>query len=219
MTGTGEEMIQIDVYADVVCPWCYVGEKRLEQALQQRPDLTVERRWRPYQLRPEMPAGGLPWHEFAVDKFGGEGRMRAAFEHVSAAGEPDGIRFDFGRISSAPNTVDAHRLILYAAEHGLQWETAEALFRSYFVEGTNLNDPAELAGVAASAGLDTGEAREFLSGDAKTDEVWSAQREAGLVGVTGVPFYVFDGRYALSGAQPVEAFVRALDAAYEKTAV
>ena len=212
-------MIQIAVYADVVCPWCYVGEKRLEQALAQRPDLPIERRWRPYQLRPEMPSGGLPWHEFAVDKFGGEDRMRSAFSHVSAAGKVDGAFFDFDKVASAPNTVDAHRLILHAAEHDRQWEVADALFKGYFAGGANLNDSAELSAIAAEAGLDADEVREFLAGNARTDEVWSAQKEAGRIGVTGVPLYVFDGRYALSGAQPVEAFVRALDAAYEKTTV
>ena len=212
-------MTQIDVYADVVCPWCYVGEKRLEQALVQRPELTVERRWRPYQLRPGMPAGGLPWHEFAVDKFGGEDRMRAAFAHVSAAGGPDGASFDFDRVASAPNTVDAHRLILHAAEHDRQWELADALFKGYFAGGANLNDHRELAGIAAGAGLDEERVYEFLSAGVQTDEVWSAQEEAGLIGVTGVPFYVFDDRYALSGAQPVEAFVQALDATQRKAPV
>ncbi|CAN5638747.1 DsbA family oxidoreductase [soil metagenome] len=204
-------MIHIDVYADVVCPWCYVGEKRLEQALEQRPNLLIERRWRPFQLRPEMPEGGLPWREFAVDKFGGEDRMRAAFAHVSAAGEPDGILFDFDRVASAPSTIDAHRLILHAAEHGRQWETANALFEAYFTHGANLNDREELAKVAKGAGLDTGEVGSFLAGSDRTEEVWDAQKEASRVGVTGVPFYVFNGRYALSGAQPVEAFLQALD--------
>lgn len=212
-------MIQLDVYADVVCPWCYVGEKRLERALEQRPDLPVELRWKPFQLRPEMPSGGLPWHEFAVDKFGGEARMQAAFAHVSAAGEPDRIRFDFDRIASAPNTVDAHRLILHAAEYDLQWKTADALFRSYFAESANLNNHEELSNIAAEAGLDKNKVQAFLSSDTGADEVWSAQREAGRIGVTGVPFYVFDDHFVLSGAQPVGAFVRALDAAHEKTAV
>ena len=212
-------MIQIDIYADVVCPWCYIGEKRLEGALSGRPGLSVERRWRPFQLRPEMPANGLPWREFALEKFGGEDRMRAAFSQVIAAGEPDDVRFDFDRIASAPNTVDAHRLILHAADHGLQWKTANTLFEAYFTRGANLNDHDELAEVAAKAGLDADEARSFLAGGDKTEEVWQAQEEAKRIGVSGVPFYVFDGRHGLSGAQPVEVFVRALDAVHGKTAV
>ena len=203
----------IDVYSDVVCPWCYVGEKRLEGALRERPDLDVDVRWRPFQLRPEMPAGGLPWRQFAVEKFGGERNMRAAFDHVAAAGEPDGARFDFGRIASAPNTVDAHRVILHAREQGLQLPVADALFEAYFAGGADLNDRERLARIAASAGLDAEAVGDYLAGDAGTAEVWASQDEAGNLGVSGVPFYVFDGRYALSGAQPVAIFGRALDAA------
>ncbi len=204
--------MKIDVYADVVCPWCYLGEKRLEKALRERPDLEVERRWRPFQLRPEMPAGGVPWRPFALEKFGGEEGMRRAFAHVAAAGEPDGVRFDFERVASAPNTVDAHRLILYAAERGREWHTADALFRGYFAGGKDLNDPEDLAAIAVDAGLDADEARAFLAGDSRMQDVWESQRAAAGLGIGGVPFYVIDGRYAVSGGQPAEVWLRTLDA-------
>lgn len=204
--------MKIEVYADVVCPWCYVGEKRLGTALQSRPDLDVEVRWRPFQLRPEMPAEGLPWRAFALDKFGGEEDMRQAFARVSAAGEPDGIRFDFDRIASAPNTVDAHRLILRAGDSGREWEMADALFRGYFNGGRNLNDAEDLAQMAAEAGLRDEEARALLATDEGTDAVWESQRTAAGLGISGVPFYVIDGRYALSGGQPAEVWLHALDA-------
>jgi predicted DsbA family dithiol-disulfide isomerase len=201
----------IDVYSDVVCPWCYIGEKRLARALVDRPDLGVEVRWRPFQLQPGMPEGSVPWAEFSRQKFGGERGAEAAFSHVSAVGESDGIRFDFGRVASAPNTVDAHRIVLLAGNYGLQWELADALFRAYFTEGKNLNDHEELVVVAASVGLDAGEVREYLAGEAGASEVRSSQEEAASLGITGVPFYVFDGRYALYGAQPVGVFGEALD--------
>ena len=204
--------MKIDVYADVVCPWCYVGEKRLESALRDRPDLEVERRWRPFQLRPEMPAGGVPWRPFALEKFGGEEGMRRAFTHVTEAGRPDGARFDFDRVASAPNTVDAHRLILHAAELGREWPMAEALFRGYFAEGRDLNSPDDLAAMAADAGLDAGEARASLAGDSGTQDVWESQHTASELGIGGVPFYVIDGRYAVSGGQPAEVWLRTLDA-------
>lgn len=204
--------MKIDVYADVVCPWCYVGERRLEKALRARPDLDVERHWRPFQLRPEMPAGGVPWRPFALEKFGGEEGMRRAFAHVSAAGEPDGARFDFDRISSAPNTVKAHRLILHAARHGREWPMADRLFRGYFAEGRDLNDPDDLATMAAGAGLDPDEACAFLATDAGAQDVWGSQRVAAEFGIGGVPFYVVDNRYAVSGGQPTETWLRALDA-------
>ena len=201
------------MYSDVVCPWCYVGEKRLEAALRERPGFEAVVRWRPFQLQPGMPEGGLPWSEFVRRKFGGVASARAAFEHVVAAGEPDGVRFDFDRVASAPNTVDAHRLILFAAERGLQWETADALFRAYFTEGKDLNDHEQLLELATGVGLDAGEVRGYLAGAGGVDEVLASQEEAGRLGIAGVPLYVFDGRYALSGAQPVEVFLRAIDAA------
>ncbi len=204
--------MKIDVYADVVCPWCYVGEKRLEKALQDRPDLDVERRWRPFQLRQEMPAGGVPWRPFALEKFGGEEGMRRAFAHVEAAGEPDGVGFDFDRVASAPNTVDAHRLILHARERGREWQMADVLFRGYFVEGRDLNDVDDLALMASGADLDPDEARAFLSDEAGTQDVWESQRAAAELGIGGVPCYIVDGRYAVSGGQPAEVWLRTLDA-------
>ena len=204
--------MKIDVYADVVCPWCYVGEKRLEKALGERPDLNVERRWRPFQLRPEMPTGGVPWRSFALEKFGGKANMARAFAHVAAAGRPDGALFDFDGVASAPNTVDAHRLILHSRARGREWQMADALFRGYFAEGRDLNDARDLATMAAGIGLDAEEIRTLLAGDAGTQDVRESQREAEEIGISGVPFYVVDGRYAVSGGQPAEVWLRTLDA-------
>ena len=170
-------------------------------------------RWRPFQLQPEMPEGSLPWREFALQKFGGEANMGAAFGRVAAAGAPDGVAFDFDRIASAPNTVDAHRLILFATVRGRGWEVADRLFRAYFTEGKNLNDHEQLMDSASGVGLDAQEIRKHLSGGDGVAEVLASQMEAQRLGVTGVPFYVFDGQYALSSAQPVEVFGRVLDAA------
>jgi predicted DsbA family dithiol-disulfide isomerase len=207
----------IDVYADVVCPWCYIGERRLERALRQRPDLQVERRWRPFQLQPGMPRAGLPWSDFARRKFGGVERARSAFAQVTAAGANEGITFAFDRVATAPNTVDAHRLILFGGQHGREWETAEGLFAAYFAEGRNLNDVDDL--VAVKSGLDADEARAYLASSEGVDEVYASQEEAGRLGIEGVPFYVFDGRYGLSGAQPLEVFLRALDLAQAEPAL
>lgn len=199
------------MYADVVCPWCYIGERRLERALEQRPEVEVERRWRPFQLRPEMPADGRPWEEFAREKFGGEERARAAFTQVTEVGAQLGIRFDFGRVASAPNTVDAHRLILLAAERGRQWKVADGLFRAYFTDGRDPNDRGTLAEIAAAAGLDADEVALYLGRDSGVEEVWESQEEARRLGVNSVPFYVVDGRYAVVGGQSAETWVRVLD--------
>lgn len=203
--------LEIEVWADVVCPWCYIGERRLERALEERPDLLVQRRWRPFQLQPGMPPGGMPWDEFARTRFGGKERAQAMFAEVAAAGAADGVVMRFDRVATAPNTVDAHRLVLFGHERGREWETVDALFAAYFEQGRDLNDLDQLAAVAEAAGLDPAEARAFLAGDEGRDEVAAAQHEAGEIGVQGVPFFVIDGRWAVSGAQPAEAWRQVLD--------
>jgi predicted DsbA family dithiol-disulfide isomerase len=201
----------IEMYADVVCPWCYIGIQRLEQALAQRPDLHVERRWRPFQLRPEMPAGGRPWREFANEKFGGMAQAEQIFARVTQIGAQDGLDFRFDRITSAPNTADAHRLILLAQEHGQAWQVARALFTAYFSDGRDLNDQNQLVAIAASNGLPAEQARACLASSAGRSEVEQSQLEATYRGINSVPCYVIDGRYAVLGAQPVETLLGALD--------
>ena len=205
--------LAIDVFADIACPWCYIGERRLSAALGARPDLDAAVRWRPFQLQPDLPPGGLPWRPFAEEKFGGWERARAGFRHVERAAEPDGITFDFERIASAANTADAHRLVLFARGVGREWETARALFEGYFAGGRDLNEMDDLLALAASAGLDPDAAAAHLASDAGRDAVAESQRFARRHGIAGVPLTVFGGRLALSGAQPVEVFANALDQA------
>lgn len=205
------EPLQIDVYADVVCPWCYIGERRLEQALALHPDLEVERRWRPFQLQPDMPKDGMAWSLFIERKFGGATRARSIFAHVTSIGAADGINLDFDRVATAPNTVDAHRLILYAGRHGRTWEMANALFAAYFSDGRNLNDLDQLVAIGQQIGLNGEAVRTFLASDGGVAEVLASQNSASQIGVQGVPFFVFAEKYAISGAQPIDVFLRALD--------
>lgn len=209
-------MIVFDVYADITCPWCYIGERRLHNALAQRPDIEVELNWRPFQLNPRANPAGEDWDEFVAQKFGA--RARQMFDHVTQIGAADGIEFAFDRIASSPNTVDAHRLILFAGRHGRQWEMAERLYRAYFAEGRNLNDPDQLVELAASVGLDADAVREYLSGDEGRDEVHQSQQQAYRLGISGVPFFVVNGRYGISGAQPVDVFLEVLDTVQQEAA-
>jgi predicted DsbA family dithiol-disulfide isomerase len=207
----GGDGFVIDVFSDVVCPWCYIGERRLERALELRPELRVVRHWQPFQLRPELPSGGEDWNVFMHEKFGGAARARAMFAHVTQIGATEGIAFAFDRVASAPNTTDAHRLILLARRHNREWEAANALFAAYFEKGRNLNERDELVAIMASIGLDAEEVSAYLLGNDGHDEVVSGQQLAAELGIHGVPFYVFDRRYAISGAQPIEVFLKALD--------
>jgi predicted DsbA family dithiol-disulfide isomerase len=203
--------MRIEVWADVVCPWCWIGETRLYHALEQRPDVQAEVVWRPFQLQPDLPPEGTPWDEVVRTKFGGPERARAMFQHVANAGAADGLEFDFERIAAHPNTRDAHRLVLLAQEAGIGREMAEALFRANFQEGRDIGKTGVLADVAAQVGLDRDRVARFLGGDQLGRVVDESQAEAQSLGVNGVPFFVIDGKYAFSGAQPLETFIAVLD--------
>ncbi len=205
--------MQIEVYADIACPWCYIGERRLRRALAQRPDLAVDFHWRPFQLQPELPAEGVPWRSYAEGKFGGWERVEEMFARLNEASVEDGIVFSADTIATAPNTRDAHRLILLATERGLAWAMAEALFAAYFAECRDLGDPEQLAAVAVGVGLDDAAVRALLAGDRYAEEVAASQQLAGEYGIQGVPFTIFAGRYALPGAYPLEVLLEAIDAA------
>jgi predicted DsbA family dithiol-disulfide isomerase len=185
----------------------------LRLALEQRPDLQVEFHWRPFQLQPGLPPEGQSWRAFAERKFGGWERVEAAFARLNEAAAPEGITFSPDAIVSAANTRDAHRLILLAAEEGKSWELADALFAAYFVGGRDLNDRDQLIDVATGAGLDAATARSVLASDRYREDVEASQQLAAEYGIQGVPFTIFEGRYALPGAYPLEVVLEAIDAA------
>ncbi|CAN5267491.1 DsbA family oxidoreductase [soil metagenome] len=211
-------MIHIDIFSDVVCPWCYVGERRLQTAINQRPDLTVTRSWQPFQLRPDMPADGADWKQLIDEKFGGTERANEMFAHIKELGKDEGIEFAFDRIASAANTTNAHRLILFAAGQAHEWDAVDALYRAYFTEGKNLNDLDELVAVAGTAGLDPAASRSFLQSDEGMAEVQQSHNTANQLGISGVPFFIFNNQYAVSGAQPAELFLEIFDKLREEEA-
>ncbi len=202
------QQLSIDLYSDVVCPWCWVGKRRLERVLRELPEVTAEIRWRPFRLRPDMPPAGEDWREIIETKFGGAERAAMMFARVAEAGRTEGIDFAFDRITRSPNTMNAHRLLLWAGASA--WPLAEALHAAYFVEGRDIGDRDVLVTVADEAGLDAAAARDMLDGDAHAAEVVASQREASRLGVTGVPFTVLAGRLGVSGAQPPEVFREAI---------
>lgn len=212
--------LTIDVWSDIACPWCWIGDHRLDATLAglaaEWPEVAVERRWRPFQLQPDLPRPGLPWAEFARAKFGGEGGMARAFDHVARAGAEDGLEYRFDRMAAAPNTTDAHRLVLdvealHPGDGGVAAaRMSQALFAAYFRDGRHVGERAVLADVAAEQGLEREPVLAMLESDDYVAEVAASQREAARLGITGVPFIVLGGRYAVSGAQPAEVFARAL---------
>ena len=206
----------LDVFSDTICPWCYVGTRRLERALQARPQRDLTIRWRAFQLNPGMPADGMDRKAYIDAKFGGAERARAIYDTVRAAGASEGIAFDFDRIRRTPSTLQSHRLIRFAGGQDRQNETMEALFRAYFTDGRNIGDRAVLAEVAADAGLDRDEATDYLAGDTDAEAVLGEDALARRAGINGVPCFIFNGRFALSGAQEPEAFFQLFDLAREE---
>jgi predicted DsbA family dithiol-disulfide isomerase len=207
-TGT----LSIDIISDVMCPWCFIGRERLMKALAAVPEIGVEIRWRPYQLDATLPREGKDRKQYLVEKFGGEDRAAAAYRAVREAGLSEGIRFDFDAIRVSPNTLDAHRVIRWAttAGDGVQDRVARRLFELYFEEGANIGDHAVLAGAAGDAGMDASVVSALLATDADSDAVRAEVAVAQRMGVTGVPCFVIEGRYAIVGAQEPEAIAHAL---------
>ena len=209
-----DETLIIDVVSDVVCPWCYLGEKRLEVALADEPG-PVAVRWRPYQLDPTIPAGGLDRTAYMEKKFGKSDRLKTAHDNLVRLGAEVGLPFAFDRIKRAPNTLDAHRLIRWSGSAGAQREVVDRLFKAYFVEGRDIGDRAVLIDIARESGLDAGLVETLLDEGADADAVMSEIAEAQAIGVTGVPFFIFANRLAVPGAQNADVLRRAMGQARE----
>ena len=201
-------MLTIDVISDVICPWCFIGKRRLEKALNGR---SASVRWHPFQLNPDMPREGIDRKSYRIGKFGSWERSQELDAQVGAAGRGEGIAFHFDKMALTPNTLDAHRLIWVAGERGDQDAVVEALFLAYFTEGRDLSDRATLAEIAAGAGLDPSEVNKRLAGDKGLDVVRAGEEQARRLGVSGVPFFVVNGKVALSVAQPPEMFLQAFE--------
>jgi predicted DsbA family dithiol-disulfide isomerase len=204
----------IEVFSDVICPWCYIGKRRLEKARERlgaRHD--VEILWRPFELNPGMPAEGIDRRAYRIAKFGSWERSLELEARVAAVGAENGIVLAFDRISRTPNTFQAHRLIGHSRAAGCQQSLVEALFRGYFLEGRDIGDLRVLAGVATEAGLDQTEIEGFLASDQVADEIRQQEARARRLGIDAVPHFLIDGKVALSGAQEPEIIVKAVEQA------
>jgi predicted DsbA family dithiol-disulfide isomerase len=191
--------VEIEIYADVVCPWCYIGKRRLEKALASYPrDVTV--RYPPFQLDPSPVPHPEPTIEALARKFGGPARARQITEHTAETAARDGLEINFAKALTA-NTFDAHRLVRLADQAGRSGEMVEALYRAHFVDGVDVGSHAELARLAGTVGLDEAAAAAYLSSGEGTEEVRAALAEARELGITAVPMFVFAGKYGVSGAQ------------------
>lgn len=201
----------IDVVSDVICPWCFIGKRRLAAALAQRPDVAVTVNWRPFQLDPTIPDGGIDRKDYLRRKFGDDERIAALHDNVRAAAADTDIAFRFEAIERSPNTLDAHRLIRWAQPLGRQDEIVERLFSDYFLAGRDIGAHAVLAEAAASGGLDPTDVAARLATEEDKEAVRDEIATAARLGISGVPFFIFDGRYGVSGAQAPETLVEVID--------
>lgn len=204
--------VVIDVVSDVVCPWCYLGKRRLEAALKLRPNIQAEVHWRPYFLNPQVPREGMARTDYLSRKFGSDERFRPAHERLTKLGKEEGVEFHFEKIARQPNTIDVHRVLGWAEEAGKGSQVAENIFAAFFTKGEDLTDNEVLVKATGAAGMDAEKVRHDLASErdlAITQKAASSAAE----GISGVPFFIFNNRFAVAGAQTPDMLAQAIDQA------
>lgn len=207
-----DNSITVDVVSDAVCPWCFIGQERLDKAIAAAGDIEVHVRWRPFQLDPTIPPDGKDRREYMLAKFGSEERIRQMHARIEPLGEAEGINFAFDAIKVAANTLDAHRVIRWAGAAGeaVQNRLVRRLFQLYFEEGANVGDHAVLIEAAREAGMDAAVVETLLPTDADVEAVRTEIATASRMGITGVPCFLLEGKYAVMGAQDADTLADAI---------
>jgi predicted DsbA family dithiol-disulfide isomerase len=203
--------MRIDIYSDTVCPWCYLGKRRFDLAIATRPQYEPAVVWRPFELNPDVPVEGVDRETYMAAKMPDQARLEQAHAELERLGEASGIHFRFELVSRVPNTRRSHLLIAHAARSGLQAAVKDRIMRAYFEEGCDIGDSGELVRLAAEVGLNAAEARNALILGGGQGCSGAENPNAAVLGITGVPTYIFDGQYTISGAQEVGVFARVFD--------
>jgi predicted DsbA family dithiol-disulfide isomerase len=205
--------MRIDVIIDSVCPWCFIGKRRLEQTIALRPHLKADIRWHPFLLNPEMPSGGADRTMHLIKKFGSEQRVSRIYGAIADAGLSVEIDFAFDMIRRTPNSVDSHRVIALAQEQGLGTEMVESLFSAYFKHGEDIGDHRVLIGLAENCGIDRRLTEALLLSDDGISAIYDENSHTHRFGINGVPAYIFNDNWVISGAQEPQVLARMFDAA------
>ena len=204
-------MIRLDIFSDIVCPWCYIGKTHLDRALESRADHPFRIEWHPFQLNPEMPRQGVGHVDYLADKFGGRERALQMMQNVAKAAKDAGAEMEIDKVAHLPNTMDAHRLIHWAGIEGRQTAMVARLFRAHWREGENIGDAATLARLAGDVGMDSAAVARLLETDADRDDLLARDQDARSKGVTAVPTFLIAQQYVVSGAQPVQMWQGVID--------
>jgi predicted DsbA family dithiol-disulfide isomerase len=204
-------MVRLDIFADPICPWCYLGKTLLDQALAQRPDHPFVIEWHPFLLNPEMPPEGMDHLVYLAQHFGSAEAAGRADAQVVAAARAAGVDLDLSRVTRTPSTIDAHRLIYWAGVEGRQDALVDALFAAHFEEGRDISDPETLADLADGAALDAALMARLLRSDVDRDEIRSRDAAAREMGLTGAPAFIVNRVHAVPGVQPTELWLKVID--------
>src|SRR6201996_1424405 len=207
--------MQIDFISDTICPWCFIGKRRLTRAMALRPNIVFDVRYRPFRLDPGVPRQGVDRAAYLAARFGADGKLAEAHEAIAMEGAKEDIAFDWGAIAKTPNTVNSHRLIRWAHAQGVQDDVVERLFIAYFENGEDIGDTRTLSDIADLCGMDGTEIADLLESDTDVALVEREDQLAHEMGVTGVPAMIFGGRIAVSGAREPEVLAMAIDKAAE----
>lgn len=209
-----DKVLKIDVAADIVCPWCYLGWQRLVDALKLRPDVKVELNWRPFQLNPSMPEEGIDYQEYSAKRFDPE-RMKESRARLSTLGSEVGLAFNFDKIEKTGNTNAAHRLILWAQQEGKLAEIVPAVMKAQFTEGRYIGDVGVLADIGASIGMDRDALLKRFAEGTDKDTVSASSEQAREEGISSVPFYTFGSKVTVEGCNPSAVLAGKIDEAFE----
>lgn len=210
--------MRLDIFADIICPWCWIGKRRLERALKARPQQGLTTRWRAFQLNPGMPAAGMDRREYLAAKFGNDNQAKRIYDVIRAAGESEGLEFNFDNIQRTPNTLRAHRLVRLAQERGKGNQMIEALFQAYFVRSENIGDRTVLVDAALPLGFTEEEVQHHIDSAEALEAVQAEDALARRHGINGVPCYIFNSKFALAGAHEPEVLFQLFDLAREDEA-
>ena len=210
-------MVKLDIISDPICPWCYIGKTNLDRAMEAHADHPFEVEWHPFQLNPDMPEDGMDRREYLETKFGGQEGALRVYGQIDQAAQNIGLHLDFAGIKRTPNTIDAHRLIHWAGMEGVQTLVVDKLFKAYFKEGRDISDHSVLVRIAEAAGMDGDAIRRALETEADKAELRERDAHARSRGISGVPCFIVDNRYAVQGAQPPDVWASVIEEIVEKS--
>ncbi|WP_420837215.1 DsbA family oxidoreductase [Chachezhania antarctica] len=202
--------VRLDILSDPICPWCFIGKTYLDRALAQLQDHPFAIEWHPFQLNPDMPAGGMDRREYLETKFGGQKAAVDAYMPIVEQASAAGIEIDFEAMERTPNTLDAHRLIHWAGIEHVQTEAVDALFKAYFQQGRDIGEAEVLADIADGIGMDASMVSRLLASDADRDEIRHRDAHSRKMGVTSVPTFIVAGKHAVPGAQPPDLWLQVI---------